>query len=132
MSTSARGLAVLGLVLAAGCASERVEGVVLARSRAALVESTSAVPPGTSTLEISIDGGLNVLLFAGSPELRIRRVITTAGVDIEFAAASPQDASAFFRRNPLRGPGGASIELGNPTDRALHLTVTTREVGALR
>jgi hypothetical protein len=105
-----------------------LEGVALARSKSALVESGYAVPPGSLTVTTTLEGSVNALVFAGHPDLRIQRVITTAGVDVEFAGASPQDASQFFRYNPLPGPGGASIALANPTGRSLHLTVTSREV----
>lgn len=131
MRTSVRGLGVLCLVLSAGCATEPLDGVVLARSKSALVESGYAVPPGRSTVTTTLEGSVDALLFAGNPELRIRRVITTGGVDVEFAGASPQDASQFFRDNPLPGPGGVSIEIHNPTDRTLHLTVTSRVVRPL-
>ncbi len=131
MRASVRGLSVLGLVVTAGCATEPLAGVALVRPKSALVESGYAVPPGISTVTTTLEGSFNALLFAGHPDLRIRRVITTAGVDIEFAGASPQDASRFFRDNPLPGPGGVSIELANPTTRSLHLTVTSREVRPL-
>ncbi len=128
MRASVRGLGVLCLVLSTGCTTEPWDGVALARSKSALVESGYAVPPGSLTVTTTLEGSVNALLFAGHPDLRIRRVITRDGVDIEFAGASPQDASRFFRDNPLPGPGWASIQLENPTDRTLHLTVTSREV----
>jgi hypothetical protein len=87
------------------------------------------VAPGISTLEYAIDEGWRRLIFGGSPDLRFGRVITSAGVEVDFfGLASPQRATTFFRDNPLRGPIGMTIEVENPTDHSIHLTVTSPEV----
>lgn len=125
MRASVRRLGVSCLLLSAGCATEPMDGVVLARAKPALVEAGYTVAPGTSTLEYSIDAGPRSLVFGGSPALRIRRVITTSGIDIEFASAAPRFATRFFLENPLPGPNGVTIEVENPTDRRQHLSVTS-------
>lgn len=127
MRTSVRGLGILCLMLSAGCESEPLAGVALARPRSALMETGYVVAPGLSTLQYSIGDGPRALVFGGSPALRVHRVRTSSLIDIEFAGAGPQDASRFFRDNPLPGPNGVTIEVENPTGRPQHLSVTSPE-----
>jgi len=127
MRASVRGLGVLVLLMSAGCESAAVVTAPTMVLQTAQLQAGYLIPPGTSTLAYSTDAGPSVLIFGGSPDLRIVRVITASGIDIEFASASPQQATKFFRDNPLPGAEGMTIEVNNPTDRSIHLSVNSME-----
>ena len=119
-------LAVVVLLSMAGCDAAQ-NPTAPAAPQFNVAPADFLVPPGAFTGEVAIDGTVVSLVFAGNPALRINRVITSSGVDIEFAGASPIDATRFFRDNPLPASTSVTIRVTNPTDRPLRLIVTSHE-----
>ena len=97
------------------------------RVTAVLLAAAVLVAPRSTGVVVSLLPGINTVLveapdvadchrmvFGGSMSVRINRVVTATGVDIEYADASPVDATHFFHDNPLPpSPGTITITVTN-------------------
>ena len=127
MRASARVWTLTLLLLSASCDSAPL-ALEATPPQFSQITADYVAPPGLSAVETSIPAGVSALILGGNPDLLIARVVTSSGIDVEFAGASPQRATAFFRENPLPGPNGVTIKVNNPTDRPIHLLVTSRVI----
>jgi hypothetical protein len=86
------------------------------------------IEPGAQVVEVTLATHpvCSVLVFGGSPDITIERLVTPEGIDMTFASGhyTPQRTTRLFREAPLPGvSSAATLNLVNHSEATRTLSI---------